>query len=338
MPLERLGTPFSFFPDTPSGTGPNGGVTRTDTSLTQLSGGAVALGYTGILPGVVEIFDPATGTETRDNVVLSSTYSAFGGTFFQDTPDVDVAALGTGFVAVWIEAVGTISPFVTENRLRLQSFDADGTPVSTQVEVNLNDNQFPADVTVWPTSAGVAVSYRSDNDENTVQFYDSALSPLGSPIVTDGAQPPELVSLSNGQVAVLQETEGTPGSIARPPGPDSVEISVYDPATGLAVVAPFELSVARTGRSLTDTDLAGITALEGGGFAVLVRTSYDNGSAVFFDVETFNNDGTTTSSVPSPREIDFGVPTTALGQVNVIGLPGGGYAIVYERKIGRAHV
>ncbi len=60
MPLEPIGTPFFFRPDTSLDQGYGAG--EGGSHLAQLDDGCVVLGYTG--HGAIEFFDAVTGTES----------------------------------------------------------------------------------------------------------------------------------------------------------------------------------------------------------------------------------------------------------------------------------
>ncbi len=312
---------FTFFPDLPSGTGNNAGVDKfTTTSLTQLSNGDVVLGYNGLLAGVAEIFDPADGSETVTNAVFSDTFSAFGSVNFQDTEFVSVAALSNGgFVAAWQQDVG----FSGIIEAHYQTFDANGSPVSAEIVINNGSGQHPGETNVYPTSAGFALEMETPNGTRVLEFFDNAAQSLGPTFQTNAREPIQVVSLSNGNVAVLFEIEGGTH--------DDAFFQIMDPSDGSIVAGPTELTVVDGGVPALGVDIMGISAAPNGGFGIVYSATLAAGTEVF--VELYNNDGSTHRSVPSPRQIDLGVPLTEVGEVAIQTLDSlsDGYMIAFQK-------
>ncbi|WP_353618912.1 calcium-binding protein [Tropicibacter sp. R16_0] len=312
------------------------------TDLLQLGPNLVALGYNSIQRGVIEFFDPQTGVEAQDNTFLNVLVPFFGQQVPVPVEDITLVPLsGQRFFAAWQTEI----PNTTTNKLSLNIFGTDGARIGTEVEISSGDDRHPVSPSAFALSDGsVLLSWEHDSDHHSFQIYDQNLTPrFANPIEYTpirGLDGPLQIRELSDRLAVFYAEE-TFDFRTRTVDSD-LKLEFRDLTTGALIGTPQTLNFAGAGETQSSPEVLDTAETADGGMAVLYSVAISDGMGndrrdVF--VELYEADGTQHRSVFSPRAIDFGVDLAAVGlssgsasrEVKILGLPDGGYAILFVR-------
>jgi hypothetical protein len=298
------------------------------TQLTQLSDGTVAFSWHTTLPGIVELFNPATGAEVAQNVILGDLSSRFGATFYNAVDYASVAALGSGGLVATFQSdipVGNLA----DSRNYLQVYSATGVPLATIREFDdPNELNYVDEPEVFTTSGGFLFVQEVSYHDFELRFFTSAGAEIGTPTQVDNLEFIKALTLSNGQTLVLTKHDHpTPNS------EDNWQVRFFNSATGQQIgdTQNHVLDIP-AGQALNGVTIWDVAERPGGGYAVIYR-QWMAGDIQRTYVELFKDDGTTHRSVPSPREIDFASAGLNLNQnrpPKIVPLPDGGYIVLIE--------
>lgn len=325
MSFTQSGSTLTFSANGLGGSQPVMFPDRGQTRLDQLTDGTVAFSWHTTLPGIVELFNPATGAETATNVILGELHSRFGGMFYEAVDFAGVAALSNGnFVAAYQADVPNGNLF--DSRTYYQIYTKTGAEVGSLIEfddaASLTYQDEPA---IHSTPNGFLFTHEVSHNDFELRFYTNAGTQVGTSVTLNDLEFIQAQTLSNGQTLVLTKSE-----FAVPNSEDNWQLRFYNPVTGAQVGTTQTFTVTPSaGASVRNMIVHDVAEIPGGGYAVIWQESPDFRLNKFY-VELFNNDGSTHRSVFSPREIDMnGAPIHTISDVKVIPLQGGGYVVVW---------
>ena len=157
----------------------------------------VGIGDSGIFAQRYDAAGVPQGTELQVNTTLH----------FEAGPQV--AADGAGnFVVVWADFTGG----GISRRILAQRFDASGTPIGSEFQVNVSTNLSHFDPDVAATAAGSFVIVWTDDYEILARRYDSAGTPLTMPFqVTPAGRLPAVATNTAGTFVVVWEAADSDG-------------------------------------------------------------------------------------------------------------------------------
>ncbi|MCR9177793.1 MAG: DUF4214 domain-containing protein [Alphaproteobacteria bacterium] len=298
----------------------------TPTVIRQLSDGTVAMSWHTTLPGIIELFDPVTGAERIENVIVGDTMPMFGGQFYEDINFLQIAGLdGGNFVATY-----EIEPS-RDNRVYFQIYGPDGSKIGPEVEFLDNTaTSVPNTPVVVSTGPGFLMVFESGDDDYDVRLFDGSGTPVGPVTTIDDLDEFKIGTPGDGTVIFIGNSSF---STVR----DNVTWPVYrfDTATGTQIGETVLFDPALDfGAPLTALEVEDISARPGGGHAILYSGTYRDAAAGFVTrhfVELYDADGSTHRSVPTPREIIV-APLEIDRQANaqVVPTQDGGYAVLFE--------
>ena len=216
---------------------------------------------------------------------------------------------GGGFVVVWESAVGG-GPDTSGDGIRAQRFDATGTPVGGEFQVNTysTGDQFFSSVTALGSSGFVVLwesnggSVGTDASEDSVQGqrFDATGAPVGGEFqvntYTTSFQGFPMAAATPGGFVVVWHSEGSSGTDT---DGRSIQGQRFD-ATGMPVGGEFQVNTYTTSLQRYPA----VAPLDGGGFVVVWSSGGSSGT------DTSNN------SVQGQRFDSTGAPAGAEFQVN----------------------
>ncbi|MCP5155360.1 MAG: tandem-95 repeat protein [Ectothiorhodospiraceae bacterium] len=267
--------------------------------------------------------------------VIASTEILVNDTALGSQTDPSVAALtGGGFVVTWTATTTGNAGDGSGTGVFGQRFDASGTPVGSEFQVNTQTFSTQDEsvvvglpgggfLVVWSSASG---SGAGDGNSTGVigQRFDAGGSPVGGEFVvneqTTAVQDQAAVAVLAGGGFVVTWTSQTSGTAGDGSG-DGVFARLFD-AGGVAVGGEFQVNTF----TASTQDESAVAALSGGGFVVVWTSSNQDGSGSGIYAQRYDAAGVAVGT-------EFQVHTTTASNqfdASVVGLTTGGFVVTWS--------